>query len=90
MAYSLKFKEEVLNQINQGSSVIAVSQKYEIARQTIYNWLKSPGCYPDKTSVIYKFHDLEEKVNILRLVEAGSLSVHQIAEQKNMLLFTDK
>ena len=46
MAFSLKVKKEVLEQVNNGMSVSEASRKYNVARTTISNWLKENRCDP--------------------------------------------
>lgn len=88
MAYSLKIKQEVVDHINQGTPIKTVSQMYNISRQAINNWIKSQEHYLSETRNALQPYDLEEKVAVLRMIEAGDLSVQQIAELKNINLFT--
>ena len=84
MAYSIKIKKEVLDKVHQGMSVRAVAKMYMMDNHTIHNWLKSPDHYLGEVRAAHKQHDLEEKIEILRLVEKGDLSVPQIADLKNI------
>ncbi len=84
MAYSLKTRQEVLAQINQGATIKEASQMYNITQQTISNWLKSSSDCLTEAGTAHKHHDLEEKVEVLQLVASGDLSVSQIAELKNI------
>ena len=84
MAYSIKIKKEVLDKVHQGMSVRAVAKMYMMDNHTIHNWLKSPDHYLGEVRAAHKQYDLEEKIEILRLVEKGNLSVPQIADLKNI------
>ena len=88
MAYSLKIKQEVVDHINQGMPIETVSQMYNISRQSINNWIKSQEHYLSETRNALQPYDLEEKVAVLRMIQAGDLSVPQIAELKNINLYT--
>jgi transposase len=88
MAYSIKIKQEVVDHIHQGMSIKTVSQMYNISRQAISNWLNSQDHYLSETRNALQPYDLEVKVAVLRMIEAGDLSVQQIAELKNINLFT--
>ena len=88
MSYSLKIKKEILDKKHQGMSLLKLSQMYNISRNTISNWLKSQDHYLGKAENTRKQYDLEEKVEIIRMVEEGDLSVSQIADLKNINLYT--
>ena len=82
MAYSLKTKHEVVDHVHQGMSINTVSQMYNISRHAIRNWLKSQDHSLGATHYSLQPYDLEEKVTVLRMIEAGDLSVQQIAGLK--------
>ncbi len=88
MAYSLKTKNEIINHVYQGMPILEVSQMYNISRQTIGNWLKHPDKYLCETRTGLKPFDIEEKVQVLRLVEEGSLTQRQIADLKQINIYT--
>ena len=84
MAFSLKVKKEVLEQVNNGMSVSEASRKYNVARTTISNWLKAPENYLKEDRSENQPYDLEEKIDVIRLFDKGDLSVQQIAKIKNL------
>ena len=84
MAYSLKTKNEVINHVHQGLPILEVSQMYNISRQTIGNWLKHPDKYLNEIRTGLKPFDIEEKVQVLRLIEEGDLTHRQIADLKQI------
>ena len=88
MAYSLKTKKEVINQIRQGMTILEASRMYNLSRQTIGNWLKHPDKHLCKTRIGREPFDIEEKVEVLRLIETGDLTHRQIAELKHINLYT--
>ena len=88
MAYSLKIKKEVINHVHQGMTVLEVSQMYNLSRNTIDNWLKYPDKYLNETRTGLKPFDIEEKVDVLRLVAEGDLTHRQIADLKQISLYT--
>ena len=88
MAYSLKTKNEVINQVHQGMPILEASQMYNISRHTISNWLKHPNKYLNETRTGRKPFDLEEKVQVLRLIEEGDLTHRQIADLKQINIYT--
>ena len=65
-----------------------VAAMYGVSRQAINNWLRSPEKYLSETRKAHTPFDLEEKVRILRFIEAGELTARQVAEQKNLSLHT--
>lgn len=88
MAYSLKIKNKVINHVHQGMPVLEASQMYNISCHTIKNWLKNPDKYLNKTRTGRKPFDIEEKVQVLRLIEEGNLTHRQIADLKQINLYT--
>lgn len=88
MAYSLKTKNEVINHVHQGMPILEVSQMYNISRQTIGNWLKYPDKYLNEIRTGLKPFDLEEKIQVLRLIEEGDLTHRQIADLKQISIYT--
>ena len=88
MAFSLKVKKEVLEQVNNGMSVSEASRKYNVARTTISNWLKAPENYLKEDRSENQPYDLEEKIDVIRLFDKGDLSVQQIAKIKNLKYHT--
>ena len=88
MAYSLQTKKEVVEKIHQGMKIGKVAAMYGVSRQAINNWLRSPEKYLSETRKAHTPFDLEEKVKILRFIEAGELTARQVAEQKNLSLHT--
>lgn len=80
MAYSLKTKNEVISQIRQGMSINAASRTYHIARETIRLWLKAPTESLSLKRTGRSPYDIEVKVQALRLLEEGSLSISQVAD----------
>ncbi len=88
MAYSLQTKKEVVDLVHKGTKIAEIMATYGISRQAIGNWLRSPEKCLRETRGAHSPYDLEEKVQILRLIGAGNLSVRQVAEQKNLNLHT--
>ena len=88
MAYSIRIKKEVINHVHQGMTVLEVSQMYNLSRNTVENWLKYPDKYLNETRTGLKPFDIEEKVNVLRLIEEGDLTHRQIADLKQINLHT--
>ena len=88
MAYSLQTKKDVVEKIHQGMKISKVAAMYGVSRQAINNWLRSPEKYLSETRKTHTPFDLEEKVRILRFIEAGELTARQVAEQKNLSLHT--
>ena len=88
MAYSLKIKTEVINYVHQGMNVNEVSQMYNITRQTVSNWLKHSDNCLNEIRTVRKLFDIEEKVEVLRLIEKGELTHRQIADLKQINLYT--
>ena len=80
MAYSLKTKNEIISQIRQGMSINAASRTYHIARETIRLWLKAPTGSLSLIRTGRSPYDIEVKVQALRLLEDGSLSIRQVAD----------
>ena len=88
MAYSKKIRTEVINHVHQGMTVADVSQMYNLSPQTVKNWLKHPDKYLNETRTARKPFDIEEKVEVLRLIEKGDLTHRQIADLKQLNLHT--
>ena len=88
MAYSLKIRTEVINLVHQGMTVLEVSQMYNLSKHTVDNWLKYPDKYLNETRIGLKPFDIEEKVDVLRLIEEGDLTHRQIADLKQINLNT--
>ena len=88
MAYSLKIRTEVINHVHQGITVLEVSQMYNLSKHTVDNWLKHPDKYLNETRIGLKPFDIEEKVDVLRLIEEGDLTHRQIADLKQINLNT--
>ena len=88
MAYSLKIRTEVINHVHQGMTVLEVSQMYNLSKHTVDNWLKHPDKYLNETRIGLKPFDIEEKVDVLRLIEEGDLTHRQIADLKQINLHT--
>ena len=88
MAYSLKTKKEVINYVHQGLTILEISQMYGLSRQMIANWLKHPDKYLNDTRTKRQPFDIEEKVEVLRLIEVGELTLRQIAELKQINRYT--
>ena len=80
----LKTKKAFVNQVHQGMSVSDVSKMYNISRCAVNNWIKHPDKYLDETRSGLKPYDLEIKVEVLRLVDEGDLTVCQIADLKQI------
>ena len=72
--YSLKERERILNEIEQGASQKGLSKKYGISRYAIQSWIKEPevpkqrGHKPAKTLQEYKYENkrLKMEVELLR------------------------
>lgn len=88
MAYSLKIRTEVVNQVHQGMTALEVSQMYNISRNTVANWLKHSDQYLNENRTARKQYDIEEKIEVLRLIEEGDLTQRQIADLKQINLYT--
>ena len=84
MPYSLRIRNEVLNQVRQGKTLTEVSQMYGISRQAIGQWLKSSNNNPNGTPSVRKHHDIEEIIEVIRLAETENLSASQIADLKKL------
>lgn len=78
MAYSLKTKNAVLDQLQQGTHISIVARMYNIPRQTIWTWVNS------KTRGTSKIYDIEEKIEVLDLLESSGLSIHEVSALKNI------
>ena len=88
MAYSKKIRTEVINHVHQGMTVLEVSQMYNLSKHTVDNWLKHPDKYLNETRTARKPFDIEEKADVLRLIEEGDLTHRQIADLKQINLNT--
>lgn len=88
MAYSLKTKNDVIDHVHQGMTIHDVSQMYNISRQTIRKWLKHPDKFLNKNRTGLKPFDLEEKIEVLRLIEEAGLTQRQIADLKQINIHT--
>ena len=88
MAYSLKIRQEVVDLVQQGKKIKAVSLAYNISTETISCWVRSQDHYLGESRYGKQPFDLEDKVAVLSLVEAGDLSVRQIADLKNISVKT--
>lgn len=84
MAYSNKVRSEVMKSLSEGMTASKASQVYNISQQTINNWRKNPGRYLNGTQAEYRPHDIEEKVEVLRLIEMGTQSIRQIARARGI------
>lgn len=84
MAYSNKVRAEVMKALSEGMTASKASQVYNISQQTICNWKKSPDRYLNGTKEEYRPHDIEEKVEVLRLIEMGTQSIRQIARARGI------
>lgn len=84
MTYSLRLRNEVLNQVRQGKTYTEVAQIYGVSRQAIRGWLRSSEKDADEKQSICKQHDIEEIIKVLHLAEEGELSASQIADLKNL------
>ncbi len=84
MRFSPKTRKEILKHIDHGMSINTASQRYGVTRQTISRWLKDPanGHYTAKNS--HKHIDNETKIEVLRLLESGELTIPQAAALKNV------
>ena len=83
MAFSLKVKKEVLEQVNNGMSVSEASRKYNVARTTISNWLKAP----EKIDVIRLFD--KGDLSVQQIAKIKNLKYHTIRhwiQDKNHIL----
>jgi transposase len=88
MAYRISITTEVLAHVHQGMTVLEVSQMYSLSRNTVKNWLKHPDKFLNETRTGLKPFDIEEKVDVLRLIEKGDLTHRQIADLKQINLHT--
>ncbi len=84
MAFSLKLRTEIVNQVRHGMTVTEASRMYNVARSTISNWLESPEVYLSESRTVHQPYDLEDKLDVLRMAEQGDLTAKQIAEIKNI------
>lgn len=84
VAYSNKVRAEVMKALSEGMSASKASQVYNISQQTINNWRKSPDRYLNGSWSEYRAHDIEEKVEVLRLIEMGTQSIRQIARARGL------
>ncbi len=84
MAYSNKVRAEVMKALSEGMSASKASQVYNISQQTINNWRKNPDRYLNGSWSEYRAHDIEEKVEVLRLIEMGTQSIRQIARARGL------
>ena len=69
-------------------TILEASRMYNLSRQTICNWLKHPDKHLCETRIGREPFDIEEKVEVLRLIETGDLTHRQIAELKHINLYT--
>lgn len=79
MAYSNKFRREVLQALSSGMTMAEVSMKYNISMNTVSNWKRDPEKYVNRVSTGGSRYSLEQKVAILGLIESRQSSVRQIA-----------
>jgi transposase-like protein len=84
VAYSNKVRAEVMKALSEGMSASKASQVYNISQQTINNWRKNPDRYLNGSWSEYRAHDIEEKVEVLRLIEMGTQSIRQIARARGL------
>ena len=84
MAYSLKFKEEVLKQVRQGMSLREASRRYKVSCSGLRKWVMAPPGSTGKARIKHRTYSIELKVEVLRLLEDGKISVPQIADFKNI------
>lgn len=84
MAYSNKVRTEVMKALSEGMSGSKASQVFNISQQTISNWKKNPDWYLNGKQEEYRPHDIEEKVEVLRLIEMGTQPIRQIARKKGI------
>lgn len=84
MTYSLRMRNEVLDQVRQGKTYTEVSQMYGVSRQAISSWLKASEKTADEKQSICKRYDIEEIIKILHLAEEEGLSASQIADLKKL------
>lgn len=84
MAYSNKVRAEVMKALSEGMTAAKASLTYNISQQTICNWKKNPDNYLNGSWSEYKPHDIEEKVEILRLVEMKTQTIRQIAKERGI------
>ena len=84
VAYSNKVRAEVMKALSEGMSASKASQVYNISQQTINTWRKNPDRYLNGSWSEYRAHDIEEKVEVLRLIEMGTQSIRQIARARGL------
>ena len=84
MAYSNKVRAEVMKALSEGMTASKASQVYNISQQTISNWRKNPDRYLNGSWSEYRAHDIEEKIEVLRLIEMGTQSIRQIARARGI------
>jgi len=78
--YSVETKKEIITQIRQGMPISVAARTYHVARETIRLWLKSPTKSLSTTRTGRSPYDIEVKVQALRMLEKGLLSIHQVAD----------
>ena len=84
VTYSNKVRTEVMKALSEGMSGSKASQVFNISQQTISNWKKNPDWYLNGKQEEYRPHDIEEKVEVLRLIEMGTQPIRQIARKKGI------
>ena len=60
MAYSIEFKEKVVNEFRSGKTITEVSDKYKIAPSTVFFWNK----FLDSDDNRYKTYNHKEKEDL--------------------------
>lgn len=59
MSYSLDLRKKVVNYVENGGSITAAAEHYQISRTTIYRWFKRENLAPNKTE--YRQRKLDKK-----------------------------
>lgn len=79
--YSNEFKQQVINEYNDGTSVYSLSQKYNVALVTVYRWIRQNRKHRAYEHVIYSS---EYKKQILDYYVNNSISIYALAKQFNI------
>ena len=85
MSHDQNTKLVVLNEIRKGSCIRTVSEISGIPYKTVWRWMNdSDDPKINRNHVKREYHRIEEKAEILQLLEAGSFTIPQIAAMKNI------
>jgi len=88
MVYNDEFKEKVFKAVAGGMTFKEASQRFHIARHSIYNWLKKD---PEKYGYIKRKklkYTPKEKLDIIAKVEIDDKSIRDVAQETDLAIDT--